>query len=230
MASVANINDVLEGHVRLDLECVDRLHLNAYVPRLQVGGQAVRFLCGHLGYKLGSSALFGQIGNRFRREVSAFAREREIPVLQLAAPDRSRWDDRKLDRVRPHLQRAEREGRFGVVAIVAAQELQWVLSQRNRSTRPGVLRIEFFWERRRTGVYYFYIQDLEFGPAFIKICTFAPWPARVWLNGHEWAKRQATRRGLAYETASQRIRRLPGPGAIAGHLRQLQPRAHPSVL
>ncbi|MBV8712191.1 MAG: hypothetical protein JOY56_10455 [Solirubrobacterales bacterium] len=49
MASVANINDVLEGHVALEIECVDRLYLNAYVPILQVGGQAVRFLREHLG-------------------------------------------------------------------------------------------------------------------------------------------------------------------------------------
>jgi hypothetical protein len=29
MVSVANINDVLEGHVALEVECVDRLYLNA---------------------------------------------------------------------------------------------------------------------------------------------------------------------------------------------------------
>src|SRR5439155_8859936 len=49
MASVTNINEVLEGHVALELEGVDRLYLNAYVPRLQVAGQVVQFLCGHLG-------------------------------------------------------------------------------------------------------------------------------------------------------------------------------------
>jgi len=211
MASVANINDVLEGHVALEIECVDRLYLNAYVPSLQVGGQAVRFLCGHLGYKLGTCALFGQIGNRFRHEVSAFAAEHEIPVLRLKKPDRSRWDDRKLDHVRPYLERAEREGRFGVVAIVACQEFQWVLSDRNRSNKPGVLRIEFFKEERRTGVYYFYILDPEFGLAFIKICTYAPWPAKVWLNGHEWAKRQAVRAGLAYTALSNGFAACPDP-------------------
>lgn len=48
---MANINDVLEGHVTLEIERVNRLYLNAYVPNLQVGGQVVRFLCGHLGYE-----------------------------------------------------------------------------------------------------------------------------------------------------------------------------------
>ena len=198
MASVANINDVLEGHVALEIECVDRLYLNAYVPNLQVGGQAVRFLCGHLGFRLGSSALFGQISNRFRREVRALARERNVPFLQLKGPDRSRRGDRKIDHVRPYLQRAEREGRYGVVAIVACQELQGVLSSRNRSRKPGVVRIEFFREQRRVGVYYFYILDREFGEGFIKLCSYCPWPGKVWVNGHEWVKRQALRHGIGF--------------------------------
>jgi hypothetical protein len=202
MASVANINDVLEGHVALEIECVDRLYLNAYVPILQVGGQVVRFLCGHLGHQIPSPALLGPIGNRFRREVKAFAAEREIPILQLRKPERSRWDDRKLDHVRQYLDAAEREGRFGVVAIVACQEFQWVLSGRNRATHPNAVSFDFFKEERRVGIYYFYILDPDFGPGFIKICTYAPWPAKVWLNGHEWAKRQATRAGLAFTALS----------------------------
>ena len=63
--------------------------------------------------------MFEKIGNRFRREVKAFAAANQIPILALKKPDRSRWDDRKLDHVRPYLDAAERDGRFGVVAIVS---------------------------------------------------------------------------------------------------------------
>jgi hypothetical protein len=198
MASVANINEVLEGHVALEVECVDRLVLNAYVAGLQVGGQVVRFLCGHLGYPIPSTALLGRISNRFRADTRRFVRERQIPVLRLGAPDRGRWDDRKLDHVRPHLERAEREGRFGIVALVVCEEFQRVWSARNRSRKPGVASLDFFFEKRRVGAYYFYILDPEFGPGFIKICAYAPWPTRVWVNGHEWAKRQALGRGLGF--------------------------------
>ena len=202
MASVANINDVLEGHVALEIECVDRLLLNAYVPQLQVPGQVVRFLCRHLGHPIPSPALLGRIGDRFRAETRRFARDREIPMLRLGAPDRSRWDDRKLDHVRPHLEAAEREGRFGVVAVVVAEEFQRVWSARNRSQKPGVASLDFFWDKRRVGAYYFYILDEEFGPAFIKICTYGPWSAKVWVNGHEWAKRQAAKAGIAFGALS----------------------------
>jgi hypothetical protein len=198
MVSVANINEVLEGHVALEVECVDRLVLNAYVPGLQAPGQIVRFLVGHLGHPIPSPALLGRIGNRFRAETRRFVREHGIPVLRLGAPDRRRWDDRKLDHVRRHLEAAEREGRFGVVALVVCEEFQRVWSARNRSRKPGVASLDFFWEKRRVGAYYFYILDPEFGPGFIKICTYAPWHARVWVNGHEWAKRQALREGLGF--------------------------------
>jgi hypothetical protein len=202
MVSVTNINEVLEGHVVLEVDCVDRLYLNAYVPRLQVVGQVVRFLTGHLGNPVPSPALFAQIGNRFRREVKAFAAAQGVPILRLKKPDRRRWDDRKLDHVRPLLERAEREGHFGVVAIVAAQEIQSVFGARNRAQKPGAVCFAFEKEERRVGVYYFYVYDREFGLGFIKICTHFPYPAKVWLNGQEWAKRQAARLGIAFASLS----------------------------
>jgi hypothetical protein len=211
MGSVTNINEVVEGHVALEVECVDRLYLNAYVPTLQVGGQVVTFLSRHLGKPVPSPALFAPIRDRFRREVAAFAAERGIPVLHLRRPDRRRWDDRKLDHVRPYLRRAERQERFGVVAIVAAQEVQWVFEARNRSDKPGVCNYGFEKAERRVAVYYFYVYDREFGPGFIKICSYFPYPAKVWLNGHEWAKRQATRAGIAFTALSNGFARCDQP-------------------
>ncbi len=50
------VNDVLDGHVALDLACFDRIYLNDYVPNLQVGGQVVNFLT-HRGFPIPSPAL-----------------------------------------------------------------------------------------------------------------------------------------------------------------------------
>ena len=196
--AVVNINDVLEGHVALEVECIDRLYLNAYVPNLQVGGQVVRFLTDHLGNPIPSPALFEKIGNRFRREVKDYAAQHGIPVLALKKPDRTRFDDRKLDHVRPYMDAAARAGRFGVVAIVSAQEFQWVFSGHDRAREPGAVFYAFERSERRVGTYYFYIHDPEFGAGFIKICTYFPYPAKVWCNGHEWAKRQARREGVEF--------------------------------
>jgi hypothetical protein len=47
-------------------------------------------------------------------------------------------------------------------------------------------------------VYYAYILDPAFGLGFIKICSYFPYPLKMWVNGHEWAKRQAAADGLAF--------------------------------
>ena len=221
---MVNINDVLDGHVGLDVTCLDRLYLNAYVPHLQVGGQVHQF-CRHLDQPIASPAVIEKIGNRFRRDVDGYAKAHGVPLLHLAKPDRSRWDDRKLDHVRPYLARAEAAGTFGVVAIVAAQEFQWVFSATKKTNGAAVW---FDWHKaeRRVSCYYFYIHDREFGPGFVKICTYFPYPAKVWLNGHEWAKRQARRarveftdlaNGFATSTRPQRLQAVCdrlGPGDI----------------
>ncbi|HUP73309.1 MAG TPA: hypothetical protein VM282_09690, partial [Acidimicrobiales bacterium] len=181
---------------------MDRMLLNAYVPGLQVAGQVVLFLTRHLGNEVPSPALFAQIGNRFVRDVKKFASANDVPILRLNKPDRSRWDDRKIDHVGPYVAAARSAGRFGVVAIVATQEFQWVFSGRNRSEIPGVVSFDFTKSSRRVGTYYFYVLDPDFGVGFIKICTYFPYPAKVWVNGHEWAKRQADHAGIAYTALS----------------------------
>src|SRR5436305_1173129 len=135
------------------------------------------------------------IGDRCRWDVSSVGEEHAIPVLRLNKPDRSRWDDRKLDHVRPYLERATEPG---VVAIVAAQEFQYVFTGTNRATKPGAVNFAFEKSQRRVTTYYFYVLDAQFGPGFIKICSYFPYPAKVWVNGHEWAKCQARKAGVPF--------------------------------
>ena len=79
---------------------------------------------------------------------------------------------------------------------------------RQRDTDPSKRpQFSFDKEDRRVTVYYFYLWDADFGPAFIKVCTYCPWPIKMWVNGHEWAKRQAARAGLGVHRTVQRIRR-----------------------
>ena len=216
MATVVNINDVLEGHVALDVECLDRIYLNAYVPNLQVGGQVVTYLTSHLGNEIPSPALFQRMGERFRKAVNDFATDNEIPVLRLKRPDRTRWDDRKIDHVRPFLDAAEDNGRFGVVAIVAAQEVQKVFMGYERSKGEHGKAVNFGFDKadRRVTTYYFYIHDPDFGAGFIKMCSYFPYPAKVWVNGHEWAKRQADREPLTYTSLANGFASCSDPARL----------------
>ena len=74
------VNDLPEGHVLLDIECLDRIYLNAYVPILQSSGQVVAFMTEHLGKTIPSPALMEHIGTRFRRSVESYGSSNGIPV------------------------------------------------------------------------------------------------------------------------------------------------------
>jgi hypothetical protein len=125
MGTVVNVNEVLADHVRLDVECVDRLYLNGYVPNLQVGGQVVRFLCEHLGSPIPSGAIMERIGERFRGDVQRFAARRRIPLVRFGK------SERKIERMMALLSRAASPGG---VAIGQAQEFQWVATSYRRAT------------------------------------------------------------------------------------------------
>jgi hypothetical protein len=45
--------------------------------------------------------------------------------------------------------------------------------------------------------FYFYVWDERCGPGFIKVCSYAPYPIKIWLNGHEIVKRMAAGCGIA---------------------------------
>src|SRR3974377_1607035 len=70
---IVTVNAILGGHVVLDIECLDRVYLNAYVPILQSSGQVVAFMTQHLGMPIPSPALMEKISTRFRRSVESFA-------------------------------------------------------------------------------------------------------------------------------------------------------------
>jgi hypothetical protein len=84
---VVTVTEVLDGHTSLDIQCLDRIYLNAYVPKLQTSAQVVAFLSGHLGYPFPSPALFRKLGDRFRRTVAAFAEHNDIPWVRFGKDD-----------------------------------------------------------------------------------------------------------------------------------------------
>src|ERR671912_424956 len=68
-----NIETIIRDHVTLTVDCIDRLYLNGYVPRLQTSGQVCGFLREHLGNPIPSPALLRPLHDRFVRDVAAFA-------------------------------------------------------------------------------------------------------------------------------------------------------------
>jgi hypothetical protein len=186
---------------------------------LQVGGQVVSFLTADLGYPIPSPALFDKIGVAFRKAVSRFADDEHVPVVWFTKTDR------KIDRMRPYLAAQAATGRSGVAAIGVAQEYASVFVGYQRPS-SGASWYGFSKADRRATCFYFYLWDLDFGPAFIKVCSYFPYPAKIWANGHEWAKRHAIRAGIGFSELSDGFAATDNPAA----LQQIRDRLGPATI
>ena len=207
--AVVTAADVVAGHVTLDVSCLDRVYLNGYVAKLQTPGGVVYFFRDHRGKPIVSPALFEPIGEKFRKDIRDWAQANGIPVIRFTA------GQRKADVMAPYLDAAAASGRSQVVAVGCAQEFQLVWTARKRDTDPaGCPQFSFTKEQRRVSVFYIYIWDGTMGSGFIKICTYFPYPVKAWVNGHEWAKRQALSAGIGFTALSNGFASCDDPGGL----------------
>jgi hypothetical protein len=125
----------------------------------------------------------------------------------------SPWPERKIDQVMPLMRKAAATGRSRVVAIGVAQEYQTVFTGVKDKTATGAVWFSYNYAERRVTCYYFCLWDVAFGPAFVKICAYFPYPGKIWVNGHEWAKRQALRAGLSFRELSNGFASCEDPAA-----------------
>ena len=187
-----NVQEIIRDHVSLSITCVDRLYINGYLPGLQTSGQLCYFLKEHLGNPIPSPALLGPMHNAFVAAVDDFAARHDIPVVQFQRGQRK--DDIAAG------YRAKVHEREGVVFIGVAQEKMRSFKAKKCRGPLGGVRFDFSRQPTFVNHYYFYLQDRDWGPAFLKVGTYLPYPVKLCLNGHEWAKQQMRHQRLAFES------------------------------
>jgi hypothetical protein len=185
-----NVFDLIRDHVSLSIGCIDRLYVNGYLPTLQTAGQLASFMRQQLGQPIPSPALLKPIHDRLVKAVEDLAVRQHIPLIHFQR------GQRKDDIVNTYRARFGR--REGVVVIGVAQERAWSF---RASKRVEAGRVSFDFSRQPVFVkhYYFYVQDPDWGPAFVKLGTYLPFPLKLCLNGHEWAKQQLRRERIPFE-------------------------------
>jgi hypothetical protein len=220
---MADYARLLRDRITLTCRSVDRMFFQAYVPKLQSPGLCARFLL-RRGYTFPSSAAFGIIGRDYVQRIHGWAEQNDVPVIQF------KKRENKEERARPFIEAAAAKGGgSGCVALIGiAQEKASVWKSWKQKGTEGWARPQMQWSRQQAfpNHFYFYIWDPEFGPAFWKTNAYAPWPVWIYLNGHEWAKRQLDKLGVGYtsmdngfsacedQAALQRVCDRLGPGAV----------------
>ncbi len=204
MTVARSVADVLDDHVVFEVECIDRICLNVYVRGLQYPAGLVAFVHRQLDLPIASTVPLGKISDGFGDGMRRFARDQRVPWVDFAK------GQRKDDVMHQHL--ASFTAEEGVLFIGRAQEKNSVFRTEKRRNAEGRA---YPWIVRSTGVvnhYYVYAVDADFGPFFLKFCSYFPYTARLCLNGHEWANVRPPRPGSAtprWTTASPPARTRP---------------------
>jgi len=210
MTVARNVSDVLDGHVRFEVECIDRMYLNVYVSQLQYAAGLVGYVQRQLGLPIASTAPLAKITDRFSREVHRSASAHAIPWVDFVK------GQRKDDVMHEHL--AGFTAQEGVVFIGRAQEKTPLFRTEKRRNAEGRA---YPWIVKSTGVvnqFYFYCVDAEFGPFFIKFCSYIPYQPEV---VHQWQLLGPApgRQGRArVHPDGQRLRRRRGSRGVATDL------------
>ncbi len=146
---------------------------------------------------------------------------------------RFRRGECKEDIARPFQDEAAAAGRSGLVLVGKAQERTsaWRGYVDRTHGAHGASHPHIAW-RRMSSVpdhWYLYFADAEWGPAFVRLCSYAPYPLWCCANGHEWAKCQLAKAGVGFHALDNGLRWVQDPPTAhrvcarlgSGHVRDL---------
>ena len=190
MTVARSAGDVLSDHTVFEIECIDRMYLNVWVPRLAYGAGVQGFFVGHRGHHYASTALMDPMTKAFVADIHGFVAARGLELVSFGK-------ERKDDVAGEFLARFT--GAEGVLFVGRAQEKALVWRTQRRYNQAGE---PYAWLVRSTAFinyFYFYCLDEDFGPFFIKFSTYFPYTAKLCINGNECAKRQAAKAGIGFE-------------------------------
>jgi len=191
MKATHSLAQLQKEHVVLELECIDRMYLNAYVPKLTSEGGIAAFCRGYLGHRFASTKQAVAMTKAFVKSIEAFLQREGLELV------RFQKGQRKDDVLHQKLRRFKKPE--GVIFVGVAQEKVRV-PRTTRKACPGGGTIPWIiYSTAMVNAYYFYCRDQDFGPFFLKFCSYFPYSAKLCLNGHEYLKCQLAQRGITFQ-------------------------------
>lgn len=186
-----SLAELQKDHVVLELECIDRMYLNAYVPKLTSEGGIAAFCRGYLGHRFASTKQAVAMTKAFVKSIQTFIQQEGLELVRFQKGQRKdHVFQQKLRSFKPDQ---------GVVFVGVAQEKVRVPRTTRKPTPGGGSVPWILYSTAMVNVYYFYCRDRDFGPFFLKFCSYFPYSAKLCLNGHEYLKCQLTQRGIGFE-------------------------------
>jgi hypothetical protein len=199
-----SVEEIITQHVLFEIESIDRMYLNLYMDRVQSAGGTADFFVRHRKEACATALVMSQMTQKFLQKIEKFAQQHSLEIIPFEK------HARKDDIAQQYL--AEFPGREGVLFIGKAQEKCKVfrtitkVHPQTGKTFPSLIRTTAM-----VNHYYFYCVDKDFGPFFIKFCSYFPYTARLCLNGNEYLKRQLENKGIPFEPLDNGLKSCADP-------------------
>ena len=189
--------------------CFDRIVILGHLPLLTRPENIVHFFRDvHQSGPI-TKDLLRKRTDEYHCWVEAFARKRKIPV---------EWASkgvRKEDYVRPHLERVQRQKRFGVYFIFKSMEIGPAFrSSAPKAPAADPIHRNISQQRCRYTHYYFYIRDEILGPMALCVGSFLPFQITYYLNGHHYIERELIRQGVGFRKRDNAFLAVDDPLAL----------------
>ena len=167
--------DLLSGQY----DCIDRIVLNGYYPKLLSGGGVRdwwRQLHGN-DSGLNTTALMNMAGAMSKR-VQSYCKKNNIPFVHYNTGERKHEDAEKS-----FPKEAADEGIFAIFCS-RAPSLLWEVHEFGK----GKIDIRRKKKPSLVNHYFFQIKDKKWGHVCIRMCAHPPFSCNIILNGHEWVE------------------------------------------
>jgi hypothetical protein len=151
-----NYATLLKDEVNLRCRCIDRIFLQAYVPKLQSVGWVCAFLRWQRKVVIPSSAAFGKIGQAYVDQIHRWAKQQDVPVRSF------KKGENKEAIARPLIDAAAKGGGNGrVVLLGIAQEKASVWRSWKAKGQEQAAHPHMEWKREMAYInhFYFYLWD-----------------------------------------------------------------------
>ena len=148
---MADYSTLLRDHVTLTCRSIDRIFLQAYVPKLQTVGWVCQFLRWQRGFVIPSSAAFGKIGDTYVAEVHRWAKDHDVPMIHFGK------GENKEAIARPYIDAAAAAGGEGAVVLIGiAQEKAPVWRSWKAKGQEHAAHPHMEWGRQMAFINHFY--------------------------------------------------------------------------
>jgi hypothetical protein len=186
--------DSINFHYR----CFDRMLFNATIQPFQQPERVVGFFSTYRSIYPVTRNVLRDIAGQYQNWVTNRSSAWKAPILE--APN-----DRRDEFIEPYFKHAQPDQ---IVAIIKAREPARILvSIESKHTSGCHLEFKYRWVNQ----YNFYLNDRKFGPMFVRLCPYFPFPARICLNQHHWLAQRMKEGGIRFKQCANAFLRCSDP-------------------